>query len=189
MYLRSTTASKPMAPLKLYASVMGKFTVERQLDDKVRDRVRQQIVVEKQQRVECRANLLDQPPILASGAKNIKREIPGSGSVIPSQKTAATKQLPAASSSTVALRKESTSAQNAPSTKAKANPELRRQLIHYLASSPRGRLVKDVVKKLGGANLGTAAHKDMLALLKDVSLIFTIHHILMRIPPRLPNSH
>ncbi|KAJ7647435.1 hypothetical protein FB45DRAFT_893428 [Roridomyces roridus] len=39
LYLRASSASKPMAPLKLYANITGKFTVERDLRD-IEDSIR-----------------------------------------------------------------------------------------------------------------------------------------------------
>lgn len=158
LYLRAASTAKPMAPLKLYANVIGKFMVERQLGDRVTDKVRQQTMVAKQQHMERQAILLDQPPIPASAAKNAKRKTPGSGTVV--KKTPTSEQLRPPSSTAASLP------QNTPSTKASA--DVRRRLVHCLAISPR--LSEDAVKMVGGANISTSARKDLLALLAEVSL-------------------
>lgn len=184
LYLRAASSAKPMAPLKLYANVIGKFIVERQLGDKITGKVRQQTMVAKQQHLERQAILLDQPPIHASAAKNPKRKMPGSGTVL--KKTPVPDHLRPASSSTVAPPKVSPLPQNTPSTK--ANADLRRRLVRYLATSPR--LSEDTVKMVGGANISDSAREDLLALLEDVSLTTasTILPLLISTPPRLPSS-
>ncbi|KAF9227150.1 hypothetical protein BS17DRAFT_878158 [Gyrodon lividus] len=162
IYLRAASAAKPMAPLRLYANVIGKFMVERQLGDKVTDKVRQQTMVAKQQHLERQAILLDQPPIPASGARNGKRKMPGSGTVV--KKTLASDQL-RVPSSTLAVRKVSPLPQNPPSFKADAG--VRRRLVHCLAISPR--LAEDAVKMVGGASISASAREDLLVLLEDVA--------------------
>jgi len=153
LYLRAASAAKPMAPLKLHANVIGKFMVERQLGEKVTDKVRQQTMVAKQQHMERQAILLDQPPISVPGSK--KRKIPGSG------KTPASDHLRVPSSSTAASRKVS------PLPSSKASADVRRRLVRCLAISPR--LADDAVKMVGGANISASARDDLLALLDNVS--------------------
>ncbi|KIJ68055.1 hypothetical protein HYDPIDRAFT_148312 [Hydnomerulius pinastri MD-312] len=163
IYLRASSAAKPMAPLKLYANVIGKFMVERQLGDKVTDKVRQQTMVAKQQHMERQAILLEQPPIPVNGAKNGKRKMPGSGTVV--KKVPVSDQLRVPSSSAVPARKVSPLPQNPPSSK--ANADVRRRLVHFLAISPR--LADDAVKMVGGANISASAREDLLLLLDDVA--------------------
>ncbi|KAI9571207.1 hypothetical protein HD554DRAFT_2187682 [Boletus coccyginus] len=158
LYLRAASAAKPMAPLKLHANVIGKFMVERQLGEKVTDKVRQQTMVAKQQHMERQAILLDQPPIPVPGAKNAKRKI-------PSGKTPASVHLRVPSSSTAASRRVSPLPQNTPSSKASA--DVRRRLVRFLAISPR--LADDAVKMVGGANISDSARDDLLTLLADVA--------------------
>ncbi|KAN0091339.1 hypothetical protein V8E55_004905 [Tylopilus felleus] len=160
LYLRAASAAKPMAPLKLYANVIGKFMVERQLGEKVTDKVRQQTMVAKQQHLERQAILLDQPPIPVSGTKHSKRKIPGSGTVV--KKTPLSEHLRVPSSSS---RKVSPIPQNTPSSK--ANADVRRRLVHCLAMSPR--LSEEAVKMVGGAIISTPARDGLLALLEEVA--------------------
>ena len=180
LYLRAASAAKPMAPLKLYANIVGKFMVERQLGDKVTDKVRQQTMVAKAQHLERQAILLDQPPIPVPGAKNVKRKVPGSGTVI--KKTTASDQLRVPSSSS---RKVSPLPQNTPSTK--ANADVRRRLVHCLAISPR--LADDAVRMVGGANISASAREDLLALLDDVRFTFATHPIPIPIHSKVAEQH
>ncbi|KAF8134447.1 hypothetical protein EV363DRAFT_1323555, partial [Boletus edulis] len=161
LYLRAASAAKPMAPLKLYASVIGKFMVERQLGNKVTDKVRHQTMVAKQEHMERRAILLDKPPIPVSGSKHAKRKIPGSGTVVLN-KTPASEHLRVASPSTASPRKVSPLPQNT-----RANVDVRRRLVHCLAISPR--LSDEAVKMVGGAKPSTSARDELLALLQDVA--------------------
>lgn len=159
LYLRAASAARPMAPLKLHANIIGKFMVERQLGDKVTDKVRQHTLVAKQQHLERQAILLDQPPIPVI-AKSAKRKLPGSGTVV--KKTAPVDQHRLAPPS-LSSRRASPLPQ--PS---RANADVRRRLVHCLAISPR--LSDDAVKMVCGANTSSAARDDLLALLDDVSL-------------------
>lgn len=181
LYLRAASAAKPMAPLKLYANVIGKFMVERQLGEKVTDKVRQQTMVAKQQHLERQAILLDQPPIPVSGTKHSKRKIPGSGTVV--KKTPLSEHLRVPSSSS---RKVSPIPQNTPSSK--ANADVRRRLVHCLAMSPR--LSEEAVKMVGGAIISTPARDGLLALLEEVGLTLPVYTpYSYPSTPRLPSSN
>ncbi|KAH7888931.1 hypothetical protein F5I97DRAFT_1925479 [Phlebopus sp. FC_14] len=160
IYLRTSLAAKPNAPLKLYANVIGKFMVERQLGEKVTDKVRQQTMVAKQQHLERQAILLDQPPIPVT--KN-KRKLPGSGTVV--RKSAASDQLRVPSSSAIPPRKVSPLPQNPPSTK--ANSDVRRRLVHCLAIQPR--LAEDAIRMVGGPAITSSAREDLVALLENIA--------------------
>lgn len=155
LYLRVPSAAKPMAPLKLYANVIGKFMVERQLADRVKDKVRQQTIAAKQQHLERQAILLDQPPVLS--AKKQKHKVPGSGTAVKKTSPLAAPQ-----------RKLSP-----PPQLSKANADLRRRLVHFIAITPR--LAEDAVKMVGGANISSTSRDDLLSLLDQVRLTFLLH--------------
>ncbi|KAF8632701.1 hypothetical protein AX17_004773 [Amanita inopinata Kibby_2008] len=61
LYLRATSATKKNAPLKLHANVIGKFQVERQLDNEFRTRLRQSTRSLQEQRQERTIIQLDPP--------------------------------------------------------------------------------------------------------------------------------
>ncbi|KAG6335958.1 hypothetical protein ID866_3134 [Astraeus odoratus] len=164
IYLRTSSAAKPNAPLKLYANVIGKFIVERQLDAKVTDGVRQRAMEVKKAHSERHAILLDQPPVQTTGSKSSKRKAPGSGTVIKKSATPLD-TLRTPSSSTMPSRKVSPLPVIPPSSR--ANADVRRRLVHCLAIHPR--YTDEVIKMVGGPSVATQAREDLLALLDDVA--------------------
>ncbi|KAI6021534.1 hypothetical protein BKA83DRAFT_4283341 [Pisolithus microcarpus] len=164
IYLRTSSAAKPNAPLKLYANVIGKFMVERQLVAKVTDGVRQRTLEAKKAHSERQAILLEQPPIPTPATKHAKRKTPGSGTVIK-KAVAPVDQLRVPSTSSAPLRKVSPLPQNPPSSR--ANADVRRRLVHCLAIQPR--LSDDAVRMVGGANISVQAREELLRLLEEVA--------------------
>lgn len=164
IYLRMSTAAKPNVPLKLYANVIGKLMVERELGAKITDGVRQRTIEVKKAHSERQAILLDQPPIPAPGSKPTKRKAPGSGTVVKKSVTPMD-QLRASSSSIATPRKVSPLPQNPPSSR--ANVDIRRRLVHCLAMQQR--LADDAIRMVGGANISAPAREDLLRLLEDVA--------------------
>ncbi|KAI6166045.1 hypothetical protein EDD17DRAFT_1550384 [Pisolithus thermaeus] len=164
IYLRTSSAAKPNAPLKLYANVIGKFMVERQLGAKVTDGVRQRTLEAKKAHSERQAILLDQPPIPTPATKHTKRKTPGSGTVIK-KAVAPVDQLRVPSTSSTPLRKVSPLPQNPPSSR--ANADVRRRLVHCLAIEPR--LSDDAVRMVGGANISVQTREELLRLIPKVA--------------------
>lgn len=164
IYLRTSSAAKPNAPLKLYANVIGKFMVERQLGAKVTDGVRQRTMEAKKAHSERQAILLDRPPIPTPATKHTKRKTPGSGTVM--KKTVApVDQLRVPSTSSGSGRKVSPLPQNPPSSR--ANADVRRRLVHCLAMQPRQS--DDAVRMVGGANISVQTREELLKLLEEVA--------------------
>ncbi|KAL4073800.1 hypothetical protein V8B97DRAFT_1936433 [Scleroderma yunnanense] len=164
IYLRTSSAAKPNVPLKLYANVIGKFMVERQLGAKITDGVRQRTIEAKKAHSERQAILLEQPPIPTPGFKPSKRKAPGTGTVVK-KSVPSMDQLRVASSSTAPPRKVSPLPHNPPSSK--ANADVRRRLVHCLAI--QSRLADDAIRMVGGANISVQAREDLLGLLEDVA--------------------
>ncbi|KAJ7188376.1 hypothetical protein C8R46DRAFT_1054601 [Mycena filopes] len=93
LYLRASSASKPMAPLKLYANITGKFTVEPAFD-KIQHRIRTTTHNADRIRKESRVTMLDEPPTDLSSTQPIKkRKAPAASSMF--RKPAAPPRLPA----------------------------------------------------------------------------------------------
>ncbi|KAG1870238.1 hypothetical protein DFJ58DRAFT_765245 [Suillus subalutaceus] len=162
IYLRTSSAAKPNAPLKLYANVMGKFIVDRQLGEKVTDKVRQQTIEAKKQHSERQTIMLDAPLMSAAGTKNLKRKAPGSGTVVRKSAQRDTLRTPAAS--TPVTRKISPIPQAASS---KANADIRRRLIHFLAVEPRETDL--AVSRVCGNNCDDTAKANLLSILEEVA--------------------
>lgn len=161
IYLRTSSAAKPNAPLKLYANVKGKFIVDRQLGAKVTDKVRQQTMEAKKQHSERQTIMLDAPPIPSAGTKNLKRKAPGSGTVV--KKNTQSHALRAPPASTVVSRKVSP----APNISSKANADLRRRLVHFIAVEPRE---TDLIVARVGGNCDANARANLLSILEDVCI-------------------
>ncbi|KAI0630215.1 hypothetical protein C8Q77DRAFT_1136970 [Trametes polyzona] len=132
LYLRMASAQKPMAPLKMYGNVIGKFTVERQLGEKVEGTVRDRTLEAEKQRTERKAIYLDTPPDLGySGAK-------GKG-----KKDASAIRRTVVSTRPQSNIKTSQVASPLPGPSSHANgsasevPPTRARLIHCLALKPR----------------------------------------------------
>ncbi|OAX41123.1 hypothetical protein K503DRAFT_736194 [Rhizopogon vinicolor AM-OR11-026] len=161
IYLRTSSAAKPNAPLKLYANVKGKFIVDRQLGAKVTDKVRQQTMEAKKQHSERQTIMLDTPPIPAAGAKNLKRKAPGSGTVVKKNPQSHALRVPSAS--TAVSRKVSPT----PNISSKANADVRRRLVHFLAVEPRETDL--AVARVCGNNRDATARTNLLGILEDVA--------------------
>lgn len=162
IYLRTSSAAKPNAPLKLYANVMGKFIVDRQLGEKVTDKVRQQTIEAKKQHSERQTIMLDAPLIPAAGTKSLKRKTPGSGTVVKKSTQRDTLRTPAAS--TPVARKISPMPQTASS---KANADVRRRLIHFLAVENRETDL--TVSRVCGRDCDATARANLLNILEEVA--------------------
>lgn len=162
IYLRTSSAAKPNAPLKLYANVMGKFIVDRQLGEKVTDKVRQQTIEAKKQHAERQTIMLDAPLVSAAGTKNLKRKTPGSGTVV--KKAAQRDTLRAPAASTPVARKISPMPQAASS---KANADIRRRLIHFLAVESRETDL--TVSRVCGRESDVNARANLLSILEEVA--------------------
>ncbi|KAJ7783035.1 hypothetical protein B0H16DRAFT_1357548, partial [Mycena metata] len=82
LYLRASSASKPMAPLKLYANITGKFTVLQTLD-KIQDKMRTTTRDADRIRKGSRVIMVDEPPAdLSSAQPGKKRKAPAANSTM-----------------------------------------------------------------------------------------------------------
>src|SRR5712691_6204218 len=76
LYLRSALASKINAPLKLYADIAGKFTVERELNGKTQSKVQQSTADAQKTKAERRIVVLDKPPTPTASSSKSKSSAP-----------------------------------------------------------------------------------------------------------------
>ncbi|KAI0355611.1 hypothetical protein OH77DRAFT_1424556 [Trametes cingulata] len=161
LYLRMASAQKPMAPLKLYANVIGKFMVERQLGEKVEGTVRDRTLEAEKQRTERKAIYLETPPNLSyPGAKGKAR------------KDAPPLRRPAVASATSSTR-ASRVASPLPGSSSHANgsanevPPTKARLIHCLALKPR--TTEGVITMCAGRDPTPQMKKELLSLLQAVA--------------------
>ncbi|KAF8894147.1 hypothetical protein BD779DRAFT_979856 [Infundibulicybe gibba] len=161
LYLRATSASRPMAPLKLYAHVTGKLAVERELGERIQDRIRESTKDAVKQRSERTTILLDNPPEISHpkkrGAAPPARKHPRPSDHIRNAAQPAT--------STPVARVGSP----APSlTKSGgASVPVRKRLVQCLAVSEKS--PDEVVRLIGGAGCDPSTRRDLLGLLDEVA--------------------
>jgi RNA polymerase II elongation factor ELL len=160
LYLRLPSATKPMAPLRLHANVIGKFTVERELGEKVTGKVRDRTLVAEKQRSERKAIMLDAPPALSATNGKKRKATQASSSMfrnpIKSGNDHFNRTAPSAPPQSRLTVPPPTEDINSP----------RMRLIHCLALSPR--LSDDVLRLVGGANASPSYKQELLAILHEV---------------------
>lgn len=176
LYLRASSAAKPMAPLKLYANVTGKFTVERELGEKVQDKIRESTQVAEKQRTERKAILLDAPPDIPRVNGKKRKAPPGSSTSLAStpllkRATHGDHVRNISASDAVPSRVASPlPPQASPLTTTKESlTTLRKRLIHCLAGSQR--LADDVVRLVGGSDRDPSGKKEIVDLLEEVGCL------------------
>ena len=191
LYLRSSSAAKPMAPLKLYATVTGKFNVERVLDSKITDKIRNQTQALEKQRNERKIQVLDAPPVLDNTKVNgKKRKAPATTSASTSLLKRAAhndhmKNVSAQSSLRVSSplppRPSSPSAAASSSTSTLKDNSVRRRMVQYLAVS--NRLPDDVVRAIGGTDADASTKQNLRVLLDEVLFLLFLQLPYSLIPP------
>jgi hypothetical protein len=172
LYLRSSSAAKPMAPLKLYANVTGKFTVERELGEKVQDKVRDRTQVAEKQRTERKVQMLDSPPDIPRANGKKRKAPPASSSLL--KKAAHNDHIRNVSSVSTAVPSRVASplppvqtSSSIPS--ATKDGSVRRRMIQYLAISPRS--TDEIMRAVGGADCDSAIRRSLFELIDQVRLI------------------
>ena len=179
LYLRSALASKVNAPLKLYADIAGKFTVERELNGKTESRVQQSTADARKTKTERRIVLLDNPPTLSSAAKTkssapAKKRKPAVSAPI----AATVKRVP------IRAKNEGSSAARGPSPpqslpssqSSPVPPAIRAQMIHLLAKGPCTK--EDVLAQVGGPDASGSLRVQLNELLVTVRILSNVISIL-----------
>jgi RNA polymerase II elongation factor ELL len=176
LYLRSALASKVNAPLKLYADIAGKFTIERELNGKAESRVQQSTADAKKTKTERRIVLLDNPPTLTSSATKTKSSAPVKKRKqgVSAPIAATVKRVP------IRVKNEGSSAARGPSPphslpssqSSPLPPAIRAQMIHLLAKGPRTK--DDVLTQVGGPDASEPLRVQLNELLVTVR-IFSNH--------------
>ncbi|KIY44343.1 hypothetical protein FISHEDRAFT_77546 [Fistulina hepatica ATCC 64428] len=197
IYLQMVQHGRTSAPLKLYANVSGKFSVERQfVDEKLEEKNRESTLDAKKHRAEGRTTIID-PPAALSSAKTKKRKDPQSmfrNALKPSDLIATTASNPPpprpvtsistvhTASSTVSraghVSRSSVSSHSSPTPRPNANssstlpsnPELRQRVIIHIASndSPSA---DEVVRVIGGPSVAEELQQDIRYFLEEVAEI------------------
>ncbi|KAM6502339.1 hypothetical protein JOM56_002316 [Amanita muscaria] len=152
LYLRAASAAKKNAPLKLHANVVGKFQVERQLDNDVRSRLRKTTKTLQEQRQERGIIQLEAPPAhLAS--KTSKKSAAG----VKNKQPRLLSNLAKTGSRDPAAYK----AKNA------APMPVQRRMIQLLAVQDR--TAEEIVKSLSGLDFAPSDRLGILDLLEQLA--------------------
>lgn len=153
LYLRTTSAAKHTGPLKHYANVIGKFTVERELGNKVKDMLREKTSDAAKQKDDRRTIFVDSPPTISLN-KTKKKDQPLS---MFRNTTRPVDQTKCNSSSTAPAKPNAVD----------ASPSLRRRLVQFLALSERPQ--ETIVRMVVGADCDSTSRRDLLVLLEAVA--------------------
>ncbi|KAF8744948.1 hypothetical protein AX14_012772 [Amanita brunnescens Koide BX004] len=150
LYIRAASAAKRNAPLKLHAHVVGKFQVERQLDNDVRNRLRQSTKTLQAQRQERGIVQLETPLVPPSKS---------------SKKTTAARPSHLVVDHVTSSSRESTSASNR--NRKELSKSMRRRMMQFLAVSDR--TSDEILRLLGGPECSSSDRSNLLDLLEQVA--------------------
>lgn len=159
LYLRTSTPSKPNAPLKLQANIIGKFLVAPKLE-RIQNKMRDTLAAAEKQKEERQIQRLAEPLSMAKPAtkkaksttkKNTKS---ATGAAGPSRVSP-----PGRNSPPTALPGEE-------AYEVFGDASTRRRLIHCLALQPRD--TAEVMKLVVGPNSGPQEKKELTEILKTV---------------------
>ncbi|KAF8622353.1 hypothetical protein AX15_007085 [Amanita polypyramis BW_CC] len=147
LYLRAASATKKNVPLKLHAHVVGKFQVERQLDNVVRSRVRQSTKTLQEQRQERGIIHLETLPVqpASKSAKRVSASAKSSRPVVDFVKR---------DGSANRNRKE-------------VSKFVRRKMMQLLAVNDR--MADEIVRLLGGPECTPSHRSELVDLLEELA--------------------
>ena len=173
LYLRASSITKKTAPLKLYANVVGKFTVERELHDDVCDKLRESTQDAVNQRMTRTTQFINVPPDIQSNSK--KRKEPPSPSTMfrkpirQSDKLMSTSNLPIVPNRTSTLTAQGSK---------EGSMSLRTRVVYYLAIADRTE--DELVRLVGGPDCSPLLRREIHDLLEQVSESYPV------VSPRKP---
>ena len=162
LYLRASSITKKTAPLKLYANVVGKFTVERELHDDICDKLRESTQDAVNQRMTRTTQFINVPPDIQSNSK--KRKEPPSPSTMFRKPIRQSDKFMSASNPPIVPNRTSTlSAQGSK----EGSTSLRTRVVHYLAIADRTE--DELVRLVGGLDCSPLLRREIHDLLEQVS--------------------
>ncbi|KAK0504853.1 hypothetical protein EDD18DRAFT_1343630 [Armillaria luteobubalina] len=169
LYLRTPSAQKPNAPLRLHANITGKLTVENNLD-KVSERIAQSRQEADKQKEVHKTKFIDPPPDLAPPTKQKKKQQAASSMfrkpLRPSDQLARPNPAPAPAASTSSAPTPRTKSPTTNPARAAALSSLRQRLIRYLAKGDRK--TDDAVKAVA-PNCDATHRQEILEILQEIA--------------------
>lgn len=169
LFIRTTGARLNNPPLKLSANVIGKFVVERGLDDKLRKQIHDATAEAKKLREERKTVMLDTPPSLtAVGTKAAQKKKAAARTT--------TKPTPVFTTKSYATTAPSQQPKETIPSTSSISPEVvnqyRQRLIHYFALGPASQ--PDAVKNVGGVEADREHRLKITEILNDVCELPTV---------------
>ena len=162
LYLRASSVTKKTAPLKLYANVVGKFTVERELHDDVCDKLRESTQDAVNQRMTRTTQFIKVPPDIQSNSKK-RKEPPSPSSMFRKPIRQSDKLISTSNPSTVPNRTSTLTAQGSK----EGFTSLRLRVVHCLAIADRTE--DELVRLVGGLDCSPLLRREIHDLLEQVS--------------------
>lgn len=158
LFIRTTTAVRPNAPLKLNANVVGKFNVERDLSEKLSKQIQEASAAAAKQKTERRVIMLDKP-LTTTGKAPVKRKAP--------TKAAATKVMTVKNVTAPTTNTSVTQPAASPSSLSQEMVlQLRQRLVHYLALGSA--TAPDILKNVGGIETDWDVRRKIIEILNEV---------------------
>ncbi len=173
LYLRTPSAQKPNAPLRLHANITGKLTVEPTLDKDLSEQIAQSTLVAAKQKEVHKTKFIDTPPDLAPPTKQKKKQQATSSMfrkpLRPSDQLARPNPAPAPAASTSSAPTPRPRSPTTNPARAAALSSLRQRLIRYLA---KGNRKTDETVKAVAPNCDAIHRQEILEILQEV------HHLI-----------
>jgi RNA polymerase II elongation factor ELL len=174
LYLRASSITKKTAPLKLYANVVGKFTVERELHDDVCDKLRESTQDAVNQRMTRTTQFIDKPPEIQSNSKK-RKEPPSPSTMFRKTIRQSDKLMSTSNPLTVPNRTSTLTAQGSK----EGSTSLRTRVVHCLAIADRTE--DELVRLVGGLDCSPLLRREIHDLLEQVSESYPV------VCPGMPN--
>lgn len=166
LYLRAASANKKAAPLKLFANVVGKFQVERELTKELREKISGSTQDAVKQRQSRNIVVLDTPLDIPPNPKKRKDPSASTASMFRKPVKPADIKGPSAATTPIAVTKVPPPSAPSSSTKEPGVP-LRTRVIRCLAASPKPE--EELLKLICGQGASQGQRRDVLDLLQLVS--------------------
>lgn len=173
IYIRATSARQKNPPLKYYARVVGKFVVQRDRVEGVRDKIGRSRKDAEELRQQRRVQVIDGPPadvLVAGKRKDVKPKKPPPAPQRPTLTPSSNTPSSSSSSSTSSL-----------------GSDFRSRLIQCLTTSPR--TTEESIKLLLGRNPNPDTRKEFIKLLAEVCYTIPSVSCLLTVVPHRSQTH
>lgn len=162
LYLRASSITKKTAPLKLYANVVGKFTVDRELHDDVYDKLRESTQDAVNQRMTRTTQFIDMPTDIHPNSKK-RKEPPPPSTMFRKPIRQSDKLMSTSNAAGVPNRTSTLTAQGSK----ESSTSLRTRVVHCLAMADRTE--DELVRLVGGLDCSPLLRREIHDLLDKVS--------------------